>query len=168
MNINLLPWREQRLQKMWYQFLLLSSSCIMVTITVVIFLHYIIITHNRYIFSQYTQLQNKINAFSKNKANASASPLSAQTLLFLKQSEFARKNMLAELRAITQALPSTCYLTQLQYHHAWLMQGRASDMQSISEFMLHLKQYHRFHQVMLTNVVGQKNQKYFTYHIYIS
>lgn len=160
MNINLLPWRQQRLQKMWYQFLSLSGGCIMIVMTLIILLHFMLVAHNRSIFSQYIQLQHKMPIAITQPA--------ADDILLLNKIVLERKHMLTTLRVIVQALPHNCYLTQLQYHDSWLIQGCASDMQSISEFMLHLKRYHRFHEITLTNVVNQKNHKLFIYSIHLT
>lgn len=167
MNVNLLPWRKQRLQKKGIQFLLLGCGSLIITLILIIFLHVLLVAHNHNAVLYYAELQSKILVRSRHNTITTKAQPSLHTVVVLNTIERERNTILPGLRTIAQSLPPTCYLTRLHYHGSWLMQGSAPNLHSISELLSRLKNYPRFHHVVLSNIVSQKKQKTFIYRIHI-
>lgn len=138
-NINLLPWREQRAEKIFRQFLLQIIVGVLLISLFFIFLHFLLLSHRHLQFAK-------------------------QNMRFQQQTLTERKKFLSTLRIIINALPKNCYLTELTYHHQWIIAGQTTDIQALPDFLAHLKRHPQFHHIALTNVSSQKP---FTYHVTI-
>lgn len=161
-QINLLPWRDQKRQQQKMQFFIALGGAVGITLALIVLMHFYLASHlsaqqarNDFLQTKITQLQTELAQLKKNEEEEMEVNKQLHAILNFQKQSMQAVELLATL---TKIIPATISLNNLVFEgNTVALQGVAKSDLEITHLMKTMSDSALFTHPVLTSISAKKN-----------